>query len=37
MEIKDWLSIITSWVAIGISIWLGLRDGGDNEKKHRRK
>ena len=36
MEIRDWLSIITSWVAIGISIWLGLRDS-DNNKKQRRK
>lgn len=37
MEIKDWLSLITSWVAIGVSIWLGLRDGDKPRKRKRKK
>ena len=35
MELKDWLSLITSWVAIGVSIWLGLRQ--DKRKRRKRK
>ena len=26
MEPKDWLQLITSWVSIAVTIWLGLRD-----------
>lgn len=32
MELKDWLELLTSWVSIGVSIWLGLRNGGKPKK-----
>ena len=35
MELKDWLALITSWVGIAVTIWLGLRK--DNDKPERRK
>lgn len=34
MEPKDWISIITSWVGIAVSIWLGLRK--DDKPKHKK-
>lgn len=37
MELKDWLSLITSWVAIGVSIWLGTRNDEPKSKRRKRK
>lgn len=39
MELKDWLQLITSWVAIGVTIWVELRSGKSkkDEKPRRRQ
>lgn len=36
MEPKDWLQLITSWVSIAVTIWLGLRDDPPPEGRHRK-
>lgn len=33
MELKDWLTLITSWISIAVTIWLGLRHKPDDKKK----
>ncbi|WP_164463487.1 hypothetical protein [Bifidobacterium breve] len=37
MELKDWLSLITSWVGIAVSIWLGLRKDDDPKRRSKKK
>ena len=37
MEPKDWLQLITSWVSIAVTIWLGLRDVPPPEGRHRKR
>ncbi|KAB8289322.1 hypothetical protein DSM100688_0402 [Bifidobacterium ramosum] len=37
MELKDWLQLITSWIAIGVTIWVELRKDGNPKKGTKRK
>ena len=37
MELKDWLTLITSWVGIAVTIWLGLRKDDKPKRGRRRK
>ena len=37
MEPKDWLQLITSWVSIAVTIWLGLRCDPPPEGRHRKR
>ncbi len=36
MSLYEWLTLVTSWVAIGVSIWSVLHDS-DSGGRHRRK
>ena len=42
MELRDWMQLITSWVAIAVTIWVELRRGkadkkGRSKRKRRKK
>lgn len=42
MELRDWVQLITSWVAIAVTIWVELRRGksdkkGRSKRKRRKK
>lgn len=42
MELRDWMQLITSWVAIAVAIWVELRRGksdkkGRSKRKRRKK
>lgn len=32
MELRDWMQLITSWVAIAVTIWVELRRGKSDKK-----
>lgn len=37
MELKDWLQLFTSWVAIGVTVWVELRKNHKPDEKPKRK
>lgn len=38
MELRDWMQLITSWVAIAVAIWVELRrDKPDKKGRSKRK